>query len=599
MATITSVGTGAWSASGTWDSGVPADGDDVVIAAGHTVTFDVDQSAFSTGVKVTITGTLTHTTATGTYCLFAKTGASIVGAGTWNIGTSGTPIPFASKHTITGAAGWYVDGVSGLTMTVYGAEPTYTYIKLSGDEAAGQTVLSVDTDVTGDIWAAGDIIRINDINKTKETEERVIATGGIASGAITITAGLTAEKSTGAYIVLITRNVKIIAVGTGSRTIYHVGSTSNKLTIGGGMWYGVGNKYMLDSCNYSIVSAGTFSYAAGFFYASSSMTISGGVFSGNNEAINGCTSAVISGGLFTGNTQMAMTSVNLTISGGLFVGNTHGINFCNGANISGCTFYGNDNGIRVSTSISVNNVTFNKCNQGLNDCQACIISNCTFTSCDSGIYDCASITLYESTMSANTKDLNRTSGALYDTTLGSATEHESYTSMKPSFQNCQSEFHDGVDGALKAWCKGGVVTSQSTVKPDGYTQAYLLDPESDTYPVFFTKSFSVEPGKSVSIEVQLRKDASMTYFPRVYLMKDISNPLAGATPVDTFTMTDSTDTWETDTFSITNSTDYDQNYALWFVAQNATGNAYSAYDITTEGGGTSSVKIMPLGRIGL
>ena len=51
MATITSVGTGAWSASGTWDSGVPADGDDVVIAAGHTITFDVDQSAFVTGVK--------------------------------------------------------------------------------------------------------------------------------------------------------------------------------------------------------------------------------------------------------------------------------------------------------------------------------------------------------------------------------------------------------------------------------------------------------------------------------------------------------------------------------------------------------------------
>ena len=219
MATRTSVGSGNWATAGTWDTGVPADGDDVVIASGHTVTFNADQSAFTTGIGLTITGTLNHTTTTGTYVLKAKTGASIVGAGTWNIGTSGTPIPFAAKHTITGVAGWYIDGNAGLTMTVYGAEPSIKYVKLSGNEAAGQTELSVDTDVTGDIWAAGDIVRIDDIDKAQETEERVIAAGGIASGAITVTAGLTAAKSTGAIVSLITRNIKIIAVGTGTRTI--------------------------------------------------------------------------------------------------------------------------------------------------------------------------------------------------------------------------------------------------------------------------------------------------------------------------------------------------------------------------------------------
>lgn len=131
MATRTSTKSGDWSAAGTWDTGVPADGDDVVIASGHEVVFDVDQSAFTTGVKVTITGTLTHTTAAGSYCLYIKTGASVVGAGTWNVGTSATPIPFNSKHLITGAAGWYVDGNDGLALNVYGAEPEYKYIKLS------------------------------------------------------------------------------------------------------------------------------------------------------------------------------------------------------------------------------------------------------------------------------------------------------------------------------------------------------------------------------------------------------------------------------------------------------------------------------------
>jgi hypothetical protein len=578
MATITSVGSGNWGTAGTWDTGIPADGDDVVIASGHTVTFNADQSAFTTGVKITITGTLTHTTASGNYCLYLKTGASVIGGGTWNIGTSGTPIPFASKHTVTGAAGWYVDGVAGLTMTVYGTEPTYTYIKLSGDEAIGQTELSVDTDVTGDIWAAGDIVRIDDINKAQETEERVIAAGGIAAGTITVTAGLTAAKSTGAYVCLITRNVKIIAVGTGSRTIYRVGSTANKLTISGGMWYGV-NKYMFETCNYA--------------------TISGGTFSGNNHSLSSCTSATISGGTFSGNNYGLYNCTAPTISGGTFSGNNYSLSSCTSATISGGTFSGNISGLYTCTTPTISGGTFSGNNYGLYNCTIPTISGGTFSGNNYGLYNCTAATISGGTFSGNGYDLRQVNGRIHNVSLTSTTEHYLYTLNTFNTANCQSEDHDGVDGALKAWCQGGVVTSQTTVKPTGYTQAYIHVLESDAYPAFWCKEFSVEPGKTVSVEVQLRKDASMTYLPRVYLMASIGNPLAGATPVDTFTMTDSTDTWESDTFSITNSTAYDQDYTLWFVGQNATDNIYSAYDITTEGGGTSSVKILPLGKVGL
>ena len=480
MATITSVGSGLWSAAGTWNAGIPADNDVVVIAAGHVVEFNVDQSGFANGIDgITITGTLKLTRTAGTYYLKIKAAKTINGAGTFDCGASALDaIPFAAKHTITGGAAWYIQGSGGLTMTVYAAEPTNKTILLSGDEAIGQTELSVDTDVTGDIWAAGDSVRIDDINKARETEERVINTSGIASGTITITAGLTAAKSTGAIISLITRNLRFVGSGTSGHVAQNF--AHGKLTIAGGEWR---------TTNYRALSGCT------------SATITGGTFSGNNNGLEACTNATITGGTFSGNTY----------------------------------------------------------------------------------------------------DLRTTSGRLHNITLTSATEHYAYTSMFTTYQNCQSEDHNGVDGALKAWCKGGVVTSQVTTKPDGYTQAYLLDPESATYPVFFTKSLSVESGKSVSIEVQLRKDASMTYLPRIYLVKSVENPLAGSTLTDTFTMTNSTNTWETDTFSITNSTDYDQDYTLWFAAKNASGNVYSAYDITTQGGGTStsSVKIMPLGRVGL
>jgi hypothetical protein len=564
MATRTSVGSGNWGTAGTWDTGIPADGDDVVVASGHTVTFDVDQSAFTTGVKVTITGTLTHTTATGTYCLFAKTGASIVGAGTWNIGTSGTPIPFAAKHTITGAAGWYVDGNAGLTMTVYGAEPSIKYVKLSGDEAIGQTELSVDTDVTGDIWAAGDSVYIVSSNSSVET--KVIAAGGIAETTITITEGLTGKRVTGNYVILITRNISIIAVGAPTRTIYRVGATSNKLSIGSGSWQGV-QKTMLGACSYA--------------------TISGGAFIGSNYVTDLCNYITITGGIYAGGSS----------AGGLIYN-------ASSSSISNCTIVGGYRSIYAGTGSIVNNVllaiplasavenvaswdinncTFNTCPQGLLTVNYSRISNCTFVGGTNNVKSCTNVALHNCTLGATTET------ALYADTLAFA-------------GNTQSEDHDGVDGALKAWCKGGVVTSQVTVKPTGYTQAYLLDPESATYPVFFTKQFSVEPSKTVNVVVQLRKDASMSYLPRVYLMASIGNPLAGATPVDTFTMTDSTNTWESDTFTIANSTNYDQDYCLWFVAQNATDNAYAAYDITTEGGtgGGGAVSIQPIsGRLSL
>ena len=44
MATRTSQGSGDWSNAATWDT-APADGDDVIIAAGHSVLMDTDTSA--------------------------------------------------------------------------------------------------------------------------------------------------------------------------------------------------------------------------------------------------------------------------------------------------------------------------------------------------------------------------------------------------------------------------------------------------------------------------------------------------------------------------------------------------------------------------
>jgi hypothetical protein len=281
----------------------------------------------------------------------------------------------------------------------------------------------------------------------------------------------------------------------------------------------------------------------------------------NKGMFNACPYLVVSGGTISRNGDGISSCSNSVVSGGVFSGNSNGINSCSNSVVSGGTISGNSNGI--------------------SNCSAATISGGTFN--------------------GNNYDIANTTGNLFGVELTSAAEYYQYANITNWWHNLQSDNHDAVDGAVKAWCKGGVVTSQTAIKPDGYTQACAHALESATYPAFWYKKFTVPAGQTYSIEVQLRKSASMAYLPRVYLMASIGNPLAGATPVDTFTMTNSIDTWESDTFTVDNSAgDYDLDYALWFVGQNASGNVYSAYDITTQGGGTSSVKILPFtGKVGL
>ena len=90
MAIRTTVNSGNWSNAAIWDTGVPVDNDTVIIAAGHTVTFNVDQSAWANGIAgLTITGDAAtpatlrfEWSAAGTYHLKIKTGTTIAGTNT-------------------------------------------------------------------------------------------------------------------------------------------------------------------------------------------------------------------------------------------------------------------------------------------------------------------------------------------------------------------------------------------------------------------------------------------------------------------------------------------------------------------------------------
>ncbi|HUT44861.1 MAG TPA: hypothetical protein VMX36_01200, partial [Sedimentisphaerales bacterium] len=95
-AMITSTTNGLFSAGATWVGGVaPADLDGFTVAAGHTVTFDMDQTAWAGMAASTInaTGTLIASTTAGAYVL--KMNADLTVTGTFQAGTS-VAVPYPS-----------------------------------------------------------------------------------------------------------------------------------------------------------------------------------------------------------------------------------------------------------------------------------------------------------------------------------------------------------------------------------------------------------------------------------------------------------------------------------------------------------------------
>lgn len=594
MATRTSVGDGLWSEAGTWDTGVPADTDAVVIASGHTVVFNADQSGFANGIgDLTINGTLNVSTTTSSKMKI--TAAKLIrGTGTFNIGTSGAgAIPFAVKFTLTGGAGWGFAGndTTGLTVNIYGTEPTNKWVQFSGNEAIGQTELSVGTNVTGEAsyWKTGDEVIACSYKGSGETEFLTIAS--VAAGAITMTGGLVSAKVTENYLVLLSRNVTITFVAT---TNGFSNFKDGKLHIGSARIIAA-DSYCINGCINPVMSGGVIQPTAiGSQPAcyNSSLQLTGGAIVGMNRAIHGSNYAKMSGGLIAGVNTPTNIAAGFTLTGGVIYGykDYQGaiFNGSHDARLLGGTIVSNSSGYVISSSnVYVNGTTFNNTYRLIgDDSTGTVIKSATFTGTKGTVfYRTLSATLYGIDLS------------------GFSTEMNGYIGYTRPYAIVECLDYNGVAGAYKGWTRGGLAVSQTSVMPSGYSMAYLITPASTSaHPAFFNQYFIVPAGESRSIEVQLRKSASMVYLPVVYLSYEVGEPLAGETPLDSFTMTDSTDTWEKDTFTIDNTSGTsDLKYKLVFVANNASGNVYAAYAITdtTPGGSGGAVSIQPIyGRLG-
>jgi hypothetical protein len=595
MATITSAQSGNWSETSTWVGGaLPADGDTVVIDSGHTVTFNVNLSSWTTGINgLTITGTLNVSTSTSSY-MFIKAGATINGTGTFNVGTSDNPIPYSTTFTLTGGAGWYIKGdtSTGLTMTVFGTEPTHQWVRFSENEAAAQTELSIDTDLTGEAnyWKVGQKVLISTNKGYSEVQAALISS--VSSSTITIDTGLSYAKNAGDHIVLLDRNVTILQVAT-SNLFYAF--KDSKLTIGS-CAISMQANYTINGCTNPTISGGVFygnAYNNGQFIFGSNAKFTGGVITGVYRGFYSAGGCEMSGGLICGTNQPTNGASNLRMTGGKIYGNA-----TNDAQISsdGAMLLGGTlekardaySPAIMSNDVYVNGVTFKNAagifagNTRLNIVSA-TIDNCSYFG-----YRNANGKVYSATYIGTPPDYSLASYM----TSGSIFEVFNY---------------GGTQGAYKAWTGMGVITSQSSVVPSGYSQAnqmalnYAMSATYCFYPVLF----AVPAGRSVEVEVYLRKSVAMTNLPKVWLSEEIERPEIGdGSEDDVFTMTDSIDTWESDTFTIDNTlgTEEKRMKLTFYVYKQTSGYVYSAHKITdtTPSGGGGAVGIFPdFGKVGL
>lgn len=226
----------------------PAAGDQLIITGdkispgvsnSYTVTMDETSTTdYGTGSTTLVSiwvghdATLTYGTSPATNYVLRVSGLLGVGnGGTLNIGTTSNPIPRDSTAVLEfdcASDGQYGLVAYGGTVNLQGLSRSsgknVTRCFLSADEAAGQTVLSVDTD-TG--WLAGDTIVIATTSTAAaQTEEMTLASNATAT-TLEITSGLAfsheGNADMAAEVILLNRNVMIRSVSTTAMSYVHFG----------------------------------------------------------------------------------------------------------------------------------------------------------------------------------------------------------------------------------------------------------------------------------------------------------------------------------------------------------------------------------------
>lgn len=455
-------------------------------------------------------------------------------------------------------------------------------------EASSSTAIEIDQDVSADAeWTrAGALVRIDNINKTLQSEQYTISS--VSLTAITLSSGLTNAKLSGSFATLVTRNIKILSSATAiSNGIIRYSSGSiiraeirpgNTTTNGIQDAVGATLSGAISSCA-SGVSAGSGHTISGVITgcATGILNSTDVVFSG---LVSGCTNDLngVNGLTGTASAILAGAGTGLVNSQGiLFAGLIIGCNL--GATI------GNSNIMLGIITFCITGIStgFGHRVEGLiSGCTTGISAGAGFTIA-AKIYGClialnlgVGLVMLNTDLNGNTTDVTGVIDFVaYNTFFGGSTEFSGYNGIVRGITVFAESFdHDQVANAYRAWCRGGIIDSDTGTVYSGRTRSYKHACESASYFVFQNRTFIVEPGGGLVVQCYVRKSATMAYLPRVWILTPGQEPFITGSPAFEDIMTDSVDTWEELNLVYANGGTSPVSITVRTLAKNATGNAF-------------------------
>lgn len=545
MATITSAGAGNWGTGATWIGGVaPADGDTAIV--NHALVFDADQTAMVLGVALTVNngGSLTASTAAGTYLLKINGTANIESGGLLAAGSAGTPYPAGCTFTVqlVGAAHRiYVKGTNGVKL--YGQAPTTKYVTTTAQVASGQVTLPVNATVDAS-WVGASVCVIN-TNRARNAVEYTVASVGTNS--ITLSGALSNTIVSGSDIVLTKRNVRVVGAeaananqylfrASGSNSL--VGSIFSHVELRSG-YHGINSFFAASDDTFTDTLFVGQAWGVSYFYATAvprktllftrcqfvNSSVQGFYWSEYSLQYDNC----YWGGCAEG---LGMAFDGGTVTGGRFVGNTTDING-RGYKISGTTFVGSATSVTVATAGENRfiNCTWTRYATVIQSPSGTVIINCTAT-------DCTKTLDYVALGRAGTL-------ALFDsaTLLATLTNDVNVASALPRLLQAYTS------GALThQYTQDASMITQASVVPTGYTSAYqctILSYTSDaTSRPFFHDIPIISTGLEIHYTVWLRRSFTPATLPRVQIFPAGYDPLDGYTASLETVMSAAINTWE-------------------------------------------------------
>jgi len=243
MATYLSNQTGNWSTASTWVTAAagtltptaaagqpPQSGgvDKIIIRSGHIVGYDVsgefgDDSTFNTNLTsaggIVVVGTLSASRTTST-SLTARGSITIPTGGTFNWGTSASPIPSSVSARIvlnyspTPSNHKHIFACNGGNISMYSAlqKTRNTFLTLSANAAATQITVN---DATN--WVVGDRV-ILEPDTTTMTREHITTISNVAGNVITLNNGLNFARLSGTRIGNFSSNLTVMPQSTAFTT---------------------------------------------------------------------------------------------------------------------------------------------------------------------------------------------------------------------------------------------------------------------------------------------------------------------------------------------------------------------------------------------